>query len=111
MNDLKLNDDRDTLKRILENALPKTGQDVVLVYVSVVGQQDGMLIEKNYVRKFYPRRINDIDWSAIQLTTASSLCAILDLIIKNTETYQGFVAQEVFSLQQITQNYFGKYFA
>ena len=35
MNDLKLNDDRDTLKRIFEHAIPKTFQDVVLVYVSV----------------------------------------------------------------------------
>jgi len=110
MNDLKLNDDRETLKRILENSLPKTGQDVVLVYVSVVGQQDGILIEKNYVRKFYPRRINNTDWSAIQLTTASSLCAVLDLVVKNPDKYNGFVAQENFSLQQLTQNHFGEYF-
>ncbi|MDX1902296.1 MAG: saccharopine dehydrogenase C-terminal domain-containing protein [Gammaproteobacteria bacterium] len=110
MNDLKLNDDRDTLKRILEKALPKTGQDVVLVYVSVVGKQDGSLIEKNYVRKFYPRRVNNIDWSAIQLTTASSLCAVLDLVVKHPEKYKGFVAQEAFSLENITQNHFGEYF-
>lgn len=111
MNDLKLNEDRATLKRILETALPKTGQDVVLVYVSVVGQQEDILIEKNYVRKFYPRQINDIGWSAIQLTTASSLCAVLDLVIKNPDKYNGFVAQENFSLQQIQKNYFGEYFA
>lgn len=37
MNDLKLNQDRDTLKRILENAIPKTYQDMVLVYVTVEG--------------------------------------------------------------------------
>ncbi len=33
MNDLKLNEDRDTLKRILERAIPKTYQDIVIVYV------------------------------------------------------------------------------
>ena len=74
MNDLQLNYDRDTLKRILETNIPKTGQDVVLVYVSVTGQQDNIYSEENYVKKFYPKKINGANWSAIQLTTASELC-------------------------------------
>ena len=37
MNDLKLNQDRATLKRILENAVPQTLQDVVIVYAAVTG--------------------------------------------------------------------------
>src|ERR1700733_7577072 len=41
MNDLKLNQDRSTLKRILENAVPQTLQDVVIVYAAVTGRQDG----------------------------------------------------------------------
>src|SRR3990167_2161982 len=57
MNDLHLNQDRHTLKRILENALPKTYQDVVLVYVSVTGIQDNQFIEENYVKKFYPKKM------------------------------------------------------
>src|SRR6185503_2426470 len=54
MNDLKLNHDRGTLKRVLENAVPQTLQDVVIVYVAVAGQQDGQLREENYVNKIYP---------------------------------------------------------
>ena len=53
MNDLKLNQDRVTLKRILENAVPKTLQDVVLIYVAVTGRQHGQLFEENYVKKIY----------------------------------------------------------
>jgi len=37
MNGLKLNRDRGTLKRILENAVPQTLQDVVIVYAAVTG--------------------------------------------------------------------------
>ena len=37
MNDLKLSHDRVTLKRILENAVPQTLQDVVIVYAAVTG--------------------------------------------------------------------------
>src|SRR5580692_8072073 len=48
MNDLKLNQDRGTLKRILENAVPQTLQDVVIVYAAVTGRQDGELREENY---------------------------------------------------------------
>ncbi len=46
MNDLKLNHDRGTLKRILENAVPQTLQDVVVIYVAVTGKQDGDLREE-----------------------------------------------------------------
>lgn len=110
MNDLKLNYDRDTLKRILENTIPKTGQDVVLVYVSVTGQQDGFYSEENYVKKFYPKKINGQQWSAIQLTTASEICAVVDLV-NQSKKYQGLVKQEQFSLQDITSNRFGQYYA
>jgi len=111
MNDLKLNDDRATLKRILENAIPKTSQDVVLVYVSVTGNQDELFSEENYVKKFYPKKINGVHWSAIQLTTASELCAVLDLVISQKGKYRGLVKQEQFSLNDILNNRFGQYYA
>lgn len=111
MNDLKLNEDRETLKRILENAIPKTGQDVVLVYVSVTGTQQGSYSEENYVRKFFPKTMHGTQWSAIQLTTASALCAVMDIIVKQPGKYQGLVKQEQFSLNDISGNRFGHYYA
>lgn len=111
MNDLKLNEDRETLKRIFERALPKTLQDVVLVYVSVTGMKNQQFIEENYVKKFYPKFIHDHHWSAIQLTTASGICSVVDRVLSHPEKYQGLVRQEQFSLDDITHNRFGKYFA
>lgn len=111
MNDLKLNYDRDTLKHILENVIPKTSQDVVLVYVSVTGLQDNQFNEENYVRKFYPKKIQDISWSAIQLTTASEVCAVADLVLNQPGKYRGLVKQEQFSLEELTHNRFGQYYA
>ena len=110
MNDLKLNSDRDTLKRILEHAIPKTFQDVVLVYVSVTGDQDGLFIEENYVKKFYPMTIDGHRWSAIQLTTASGICSVVDIVLSHPEKYHGFVKQEQFSLNDLTSSRFGKYY-
>ena len=82
MNGLKLNQDRGTLKRILENAVPQTLQDVVIIYVAVTGLQDGELREENYVNKVYPQVIAGRLWSAIQVTTAAGLCAVLDLVFR-----------------------------
>lgn len=110
MNDLKLNSDRETLRKILEHAIPKTYQDVVLVYVSVTGIQNDYFIEENYVNKFYPRVINNEQWSAIQLTTATSICAVVDIVLDKPANYHGFVTQEQFSLDDLLNNRFGKYY-
>ena len=75
INGLKLNHDRDTLKRILENAVPQTLQDVVIVYAAVNGIQDGELREENYVNKVYPQMVAGRLWSAIQITTAAATMA------------------------------------
>ncbi|TLY55087.1 MAG: saccharopine dehydrogenase family protein [Gammaproteobacteria bacterium] len=111
MNDLKLNHDRGTLKRILENAVPQTLQDVVIVYAAVTGTQDGQLREENYVNKIYPQVIAGRLWSAIQVTTAAGITAVLDLVLEQQGRYSGFVAQEQFRLTEILANRFGRYYA
>jgi saccharopine dehydrogenase-like NADP-dependent oxidoreductase len=111
MNDLKLNQDRGTLKRILENAVPQTLQDVVIIYAAVTGRQDGELREENYVNKVYPQLIAGRLWSAIQVTTAAGICAVADLVANQPQRYAGFVAQERFRLPEILQNRFGRYYS
>jgi saccharopine dehydrogenase-like NADP-dependent oxidoreductase len=111
MNDLKLNHDRVTLKHILENAVPQTLQDVVIVYAAVTGTQDGELREENYVNKIYPQVIAGRLWSAIQVTTAAGITAVVDLVLEQKGRYTGFVAQEYFRLTDVLANRFGRYYA
>src|ERR1700722_19406135 len=111
MNDLKLNQDRSTLKRILENAVPQTLQDVVIVYAAVTGIQNGELREENYVSKIYPQIIAGRLWSAIQVSTAAGLCAVLDLVLMHPERRVGLVTQESFRLPDILANRFGRHLA
>src|SRR6185312_2690009 len=85
MNDLKLNHDRTTLKHILENAVPQTLQDVVIVYAAVMGTQDGELREENYVNKIYPQMIAGRLWSAIQVTTAAGITSVVDLVLEHPD--------------------------
>lgn len=110
MFELKLNRDRDTLQRILENAIPRTLQDVVLIYVSVTGRQNGELMEESLVRKLYPQQIDGRLWGAIQLTTAAGIAAVVDLVLSDPGSYQGFLRQEQFALGAILDNRFGRYY-
>ncbi|HJS89642.1 MAG TPA: saccharopine dehydrogenase C-terminal domain-containing protein [Steroidobacteraceae bacterium] len=111
MNDLKLNQDRGTLKRVLENAVPQTLQDVVIVYAAVTGTQDGELREENYVNKIYPQLIAGRLWSAIQVTTAAGITSVVDLVLEHPQRYHGFIAQEEFRLTDILANRFGSHYA
>ncbi|BCA53597.1 L-lysine dehydrogenase [Nitrospira sp. KM1] len=110
MKDLKLNEDRATLKRVLEHAIPQTLQDVVLIYASVSGTSEAGFFEENYVKKIYSQPIKGRVWSAIQVTTASSVCCVADLALNNPGRYNGFVAQESISLPDFLRNDFGAYY-
>lgn len=110
MNDLLLNEDRPTLKRILEKAIPKTYQDVVIIYVSIKGIRQGELSEKNYLKKLYPIIIRGLEWSAIQASTASGFCTVLDLVLHKKPKIQGLFLQETLPLATVLKNRFGQYF-
>jgi saccharopine dehydrogenase-like NADP-dependent oxidoreductase len=110
MNGLKLNRDRPTLKRILENSVPQTLQDVVIIYAAVTGMQDGEFREENYVNKVYPEVVGGRLWSAIQITTASGICSVMDIVLSQSPGRTGFIAQEEFSLGDILGNRFGEYY-
>ncbi|HUD96284.1 MAG TPA: hypothetical protein VMO24_02005, partial [Woeseiaceae bacterium] len=110
MNGLKLNRDRGTLKRILENSVPQTLQDVVIVYAAVTGMQDGEFREENYVNKVYPDVVAGRLWSAIQITTAAGVCSVMDIVLSEKTARRGFISQEAFGLQEILGNRFGRFY-
>ena len=110
---LKLNENADLLCKIMENAVPQTELDVVLVYSSVLGRKNGQLVEKNYAKKFYPATVCDHQWTAIQMTTASSLCVLIDLVTTGAVIKpSGILRQEDVKLHDdFLANRLGKYFA
>lgn len=110
MNDLKLNENRALLKNILEAALPKTCQDTVLMYVAVSGQQNGYFVEETYVKKMSPQKIGSLSLTAIQLSTAASACAVVDLMLQAPDVPTGFIKQESIPLAAFLGNRFGRYY-
>lgn len=111
MNELRLNDRRALLKDILESAVPVTFQDVVLIFCTVTGWKDGRLIQITDARKIYHGVCFGDRWSAIQITTAGSLCAVIDLFFAGKLPERGFVRQEQVDFSEFLANRFGKCYA
>ena len=111
LNDLGLRHRRDVLKDIFENALPATLQDVVVIFVTVSGRKNGRLLQETYANKIYSRRVGETVRSAIQITTASGICAVLDMLANGALPQKGFVRQEDIALDAFLANRFGRNYA
>jgi saccharopine dehydrogenase-like NADP-dependent oxidoreductase len=111
LHDLRLKDRRGLLQDILENAVPATMQDVVVIFVTVSGWRDGRLMQETYARKIYSQMLAGRMRSAIQVTTASSACAMVDLLALGHLPQSGFVRQEDVALDRFLGNRFGAVFA
>jgi saccharopine dehydrogenase-like NADP-dependent oxidoreductase len=96
---LGLPDRRAILKDVLETSIPMTRQDVVLVFVSVSG------------KKIYSQRVNEVPLSAIQITTAAGICAMVDLVTQGKLPKRGLIRQEQTKLEDFLSNRFGRFYA
>ena len=111
LNDLRLRDRRELLKDILENAVPITLQDVVIVFVTVSGMRNGQLMQETYANKIYSAPVGGRVRSAIQLTTAGGICAVLDMLSSGALPRAGLIRQEEIGLQAFLANRFGRVYA
>lgn len=125
---------RSLLIQLLDQSIPMTTQDVVLIMVSVSGNIkpsptpspttnehnfNSISDNKKYqqlteLRHIYHGTINlpsldGHDFSAIQICTAASLSAIIELWLTDKLNSSGFITQESISLRQFYQTHFGKY--
>ena len=98
------------LKQILETAIPQTTQDLVLIYVSVIGKKNGILLDRHYSKKIYAGKLQGISASAIQISTASSVCAVVDLLLSQ-QNISGLIRQENIDYQKFLDNEYGAIFA
>jgi saccharopine dehydrogenase-like NADP-dependent oxidoreductase len=109
--DLRLGQRRELLKDVLEASIPVTTQDVVLVFVTVSGTRDGRLTQESFARKIYSRTLDGHLHSAIQITTAAGICAMVDLLREGALPDRGFVRQEDADLDRFLANRFGRHYA
>jgi saccharopine dehydrogenase-like NADP-dependent oxidoreductase len=82
---------------IFDQEVPLTDNDVVVFYVSAVGTLRGQVQQRSFVKKIRGARVNKVALSAIQLTTAAGLLAVLELFAAG-RLKSGFVKQESVSM-------------
>lgn len=110
VNELRLSEKRQLLKDVLEQAIPVTYQDVVVVFTTVTGDRNGHLSQLTDARKIYHQDIAGEHWSAIQITTAAGICTAVDLFAAGKLPQSGFVRQEDVVFDDFISNRFGKYY-
>lgn len=110
LQDLQLDTRRDLMGQIFETALPRTDQDVVLIFSTATGWIDGEYRERSFVNKSLAGQVNGKTWGAIQLTTAAGVTGVMDLMRQGKLSAQGFVRQEDVSLNDFMQTEFGRYY-
>jgi len=111
INELRMRDDRANLKTILERSVPMTTQDVVIVFVTATGYINDRFVQRTDARKVYHGVLHGREWSAIQITTASGICAAIDLHRLGKLPSSGFVRQEQIVLADFFKTTFGRYYA
>jgi saccharopine dehydrogenase-like NADP-dependent oxidoreductase len=111
LNDLRLRERPALLKDIFEHAIPATQQDVVVIFVTATGWCDGRLAQHSLSRKVLGRCSGREPRSALQITTAGSACAVLDLLAQGQLPQQGFIRQEQIALDDFLRNRFGSVYA
>jgi len=110
VDELRMSEHREQFKEILERAVPVTFQDVVVTFCTVTGWRKGLLVQKSDARKIYHQQIGDEMWSAIQITTAAGICAVLDLHVAGRLPRRGLVTQEQVTIGEFLDNRFGEYY-
>jgi len=106
LHDLGLREDRETLRRIFERAIPETNQDVVVMMVNAIGEQGGRLRQQTFTINVYGNERS----SAIQATTSAGVCAMVDLFVAGKLPQAGFIRQEDCRLPDFLANRFGRIF-
>jgi saccharopine dehydrogenase-like NADP-dependent oxidoreductase len=84
---------------------------VVVIFVTVSGRKGGRLLQETYANKIYSADGRRMMRSAIQITTASGICAVLDMLANGTLPQKGFVRQEDIALDAFLANRFGHNYA
>lgn len=100
--------DRAMAVAMLDNAVPRTLQDEVVVFINGVGiDAAGVRRQINFKRIVHATEMFGRIWPAIELTTAAGVCGMVDLHRQGKLRQSGFVNQEECSLEMFNKTIFG----
>lgn len=104
LDDLNLKHNKEKFIDLFDQEVPYTTKDVVVMLATVVGKIDGKYQEKTYANKIY----GDNKHNAIQRTTASGVCAVVEAYADGKLKGTGIQKQEDIPLEVFQSNKFGQ---
>jgi len=111
LHDLRFREHPGELKQVLERSIPGTHQDIVAIFTSAIGMSGGQLTQRTYAKIIRNAVIGGHHWTAIQITTAAGVCAMLDLLREGKLPQRGLVRNEDASYADFIANRFGAHYA
>jgi saccharopine dehydrogenase-like NADP-dependent oxidoreductase len=107
LQDLNLAPRQELVTQIFDQEVPLTESDVVVFYVSVVGNEaGGGLKQRSFIKKMHGATVHGRKLNAIQLTTAAGIVGVLELFAKG-KLGPGFVRQESVPLKSFLGTQWG----
>jgi len=111
LHDMRLAERPGVLAELLESAIPGTSQDVVVIFATATGVRLGRMWQETFARCLYPMMLAGQLRTAIQASTASAVCTVLDLLAAGRLATRGLVRQEDIALEDFLDNRFGRVYA
>lgn len=108
--DLGFKNDRPLLTKIFNANIATTTEDVIIIYISVTGLKNGILEQKTVSHIIPNQMVGHKHFTGIQLTTAGSVCAVIDLHSQGKITQSGYVMQEDIPYEDYVKSPFLKYY-
>jgi saccharopine dehydrogenase-like NADP-dependent oxidoreductase len=109
-NELHMRNKRQLAGEILVVAKPPVKDDVVFLHAAVEGWKHGKLKREEFVRSYFPIKIAEKMWNAISWTTASSACAVVEMVACGKLPSSGFLKQEDIPLDYFFKTPTGSFF-
>ncbi|SDZ91819.1 Saccharopine dehydrogenase, NADP-dependent [Arachidicoccus rhizosphaerae] len=101
---------REQLVELLDQVLPFAPQDKVLVFITVSGEISGRFTQKVFTRTILNQEVSGKPMTAIQVTTAGSAAAVMDLHEAGKLPQKGFIRQEDVQLAELMRSHFVRFY-
>mgnify|MGYP001295406502 FL=1 len=95
---------------LLKHALEPTLEDCVMIVAKVTGLKNNQTHSAEFIGRYLPYQNWGETFTALQMTTASSLCVVLDWVLSMDSIPKGFLVQEEIGLERFMHNRFGQYY-
>lgn len=105
LEDLNFRNNKQQLVDLFNRELPQTTEDVIVIFIKVVGIKHNKLTTEVYCNKIF----GDSDFTAIQRSTASGVCSALHWWATNKPDTSGLITNESIPFNSLKTNPFWVY--